>query len=149
MNNTKEELKDSLTKLLIENLDEDSFTATLPTKENGLLCLDIPYVRIEPWVYGTGAVTLNGAWVIAVEAARFFRKTPVLAHQWHGEWCFRMPFYALNTDFEIAIAADNRHRFDWSVDLGVEPFALALSQYQEICEVRHDAAELIKFAVGV
>lgn len=143
---TKEELKNDLTKLLVECLDESSYTHVAAHPSNGNLPLDISYVRIEPWLYGTKAVTLRGAWELAVEYCLYYKKAPILAHQWLGEWSFRLPLYMLDEQYGTSLPPENQHRFEYSVDIRPEALGLVLLQYQVAYEAR---VTKVKSLVGV
>lgn len=149
LNQLNDALRGEVTDLLRAHLLPGTFTETLPTKADGGLPLNIPFVRVEPWVYGVEAVTFAGAWSLCVESAAYYSKTPVLAHQWHGGWSFRVSLYMLNSEFEATMVPENRHRFDWSVDLSVEAFALAVAEYQEECGSQRSAVEIIDSVLGV
>ena len=130
MTATKEELGAELAELLASHLDEDSYTHVAPDSANGNLPLDISCVRIEPWLYGAKGITLEGAWNLCKESALRYGKTPVLAHQWHGDWVFRAPMYLANIEM-IDEDSETSHRFDATVEMSVKAFAIFLTDYQD------------------
>lgn len=142
---SKKTLLEELTTLLRTHLSPDCYTETL----TGGLPMHIPFVRIEPWVYGCNTVTLDGAWQLSVETSLWYNRTPVMVHQWEKDWSFRVPLYMLNPEFEAAIEPENRHRFEWSVDLDPKCFALALAEYQKDCAFRTDQVEMIETVMGM
>ena len=143
---SKETLLGEITELLCTHLLPQSYTLI---ESHGGLPLLTPFVRIEPWFFGTETVTFDGAWQFCVETSLCFKKAPALVHQWGGEWLFRVPMYFLSSEYEAAIEPENRHRFEWSVDLGPKCFALALAEYQGECATRAKQVEAIKTVLGV
>lgn len=146
MSTNKESLKQSLAGLLVKHLDESSYTHIAPSPENGNLSLDIRYIRVEPWVYGTETIALKGAWDLTVESCFHYKKAPILAHQWLGEWSFRLPLHMLDEQYGASLSPENQHRFEYSVDICPEILGLVLLQYQVACEAR---VAKVKSLVGV
>lgn len=144
MSKTKEALKQELTGLLLTHLDPDGYSQSLPTQASGGLPLHIPYIRLEPWVYGPNAVTLKGAWDMCVETARQYDKTPVLAHQWHGDWVFRMPMAVAGVE-----APEGSYEFEYAIEMAVKAFALFLVEYQEEKAARVDYSAMVSVVLGV
>ena len=146
---SKEDLLAQLTDLLRTHLSPESYSEAPASGLNSGLPMYVPFVRIEPWVFGNDVVTPDGAWELCVESSLYFGKTPVMAYQWYKGWVFRVPMYMLNPEFEAAIEPENHHRFEWSVDLSPKCFALALAEYQKECAAREDQCQIVETVLGV
>lgn len=145
----KEALLTELAELLGTHLFDGTYAEAEPIPENGGLPLAIPYVRIEPWLFPDDIVELSGAWQLCVEMAlQYENRAPVLAHQWHGEWCFRVPLYMLAEEYESKLAIDQWHAFEFSIDVSVHSFPLVLREYQERQAIRDGVVGMIDAALG-
>ncbi len=126
---TKEDLQNQLVELLRKHLNKSSFTPADRIPINGGLPLSIPTIRIEAWFYPD--VATETSWALAVETALLLQRTPVLAHKRDEGWCFRVPLYMVNPDFELTLSVERHHDFEHTVEMSVKAFALALREYQE------------------
>lgn len=151
---TKQELLQEVADILKKHLDDGSYVIAPAAPQNGNLPMDIAYVRVEPWVYGTETVTLDGAWGLAVETALQWNKVPVLAHQFRGMWLFRVPVYMCGPEYEQSIVEEDWHAFDFSIDVAPVCFAMVLSKYQELRDERdgfgddQEYRDLLSIALG-
>ena len=143
----KKALRQELTELLRKRLDKSSFTLSDRTPANGGLPLAIPSIRIEVWLYPD--VDTETAWHFAVETALLLQRAPVLAHKRDEGWCFRLPLYMVNPgDFELAVADEDAHGFDHTVEMSVKAFSLVLREYQEERAARDGVLDALTIALG-
>ena len=145
---SKQDLLAELIALLSQNLPTDTYESAPTDPANGNLPFDIPYIRLEPWVYGTETISLKGAWELCIESALMHHKTPVLAHQWHGVWSFRVPLYVFSAEYFLSLDDQQYHSFEYSVDLNVEGFALVIEQYQKEQNLRDVWMEALTSVMG-
>ncbi|MGD1852784.1 MAG: hypothetical protein ACFB2W_00900 [Leptolyngbyaceae cyanobacterium] len=141
---TKETLIAELTQLLREHLPD--YRATAPTQGTGGLPLDIAYVRVEPWLYGFGHMTADGAWRLCTELALQYDRVPVLAYQEGGSWLFRVPLYML--DVRLEGYPERWNDFSRTASLFVDEFADALGDYQSLRAERGDHVDSINTVLG-
>ena len=139
-NNLRQELID----LLRKHLNRSSFTP-IDIPANGGLPLNIPAIQIESWTKPDYAESVK--WDLAVEAALVLRKAPVLAHKKAEGWCFRVPLYMLNPDYELSLDVEKHHDFCHTVEMSVKAFSLVLKGYQNNVATREGWLKMLQTAI--
>lgn len=137
-------LRQELIDLLRRHLNRSSFTP-IDIPSNGGLPLNIPAIQIEAWTKPEYAESVK--WDLAVESALVLRKVPVLAHKKAEGWCFRMPLYMLNPDYELSLDVERHHSFEHTVEMSVKAFALVLRDYQENVAAREGWMKMLESAI--
>lgn len=139
-------LAKELSELLREKLNPSSFTDEAPAPENGDLPLEVSFVRIGLWTRDLSPI--DHMWPLCVEHAIQWSKAPILAYRQAGEWCFRVPLYCFDAEYENQLGEHQWHALEYSAVVGAESLSLILEQYQDERAAREGWMDALTAAIA-